>query len=122
MMSSSARLVDEDPTGDGFVPVVARSEIRNGEHRRYVVGGQQILLIGAGGKVFALANRCPHMTKPLEGGRVTGATFTCPFHGAQFDLETGRSCGFPKTKPAQTFEVRIDNGEIFVRLDRPKAG
>ncbi|WP_340268290.1 Rieske (2Fe-2S) protein [Sphingobium mellinum] len=108
--------MDEDSPEGGFVPVCAAPLIRNGQHRRFLVHGHDILLIGAGGRVFALANRCPHMAKPLEGGRVTGMAFTCPFHAAQFDLETGNSSGFPKTKPARTFPVRVEDGRIFVRF------
>lgn len=106
----------------GYVAICQRSDIGNGQHRRFVVDGQDMLLVGANGRVFALANRCPHMAKPLEGGRVSGMTFTCPFHAAQFDLETGQSLGFPKTRPVNRFDVYIGDGRIWVRLDQHSVG
>ncbi|MEJ7927192.1 Rieske (2Fe-2S) protein [Sphingobium sp. AN641] len=118
MTGQDARSHEGDPSPGGYVAVCLEGDIRNGQQRRFAVAGRDILLVGAGGRVFALANRCPHMAKPLDGGRVTGMSFTCPVHAAQFDLETGRSIGFPKTGPLQRFDVRIENGRIFVGVER----
>ena len=38
---------------------------------------------------FALDNRCPHMGFPLERGSIEDGIFTCHWHHARFDLESG---------------------------------
>ena len=43
----------------------------------------------AGGKFYAVADRCGHSNAPLSKGEVEGTVVTCPLHLAQFDLMTG---------------------------------
>ena len=50
-----------------------------------------IVLIRDNGRVYALANRCPHRGVPLAGGRCEfPGTWSCPYHGWTFDLASGR--------------------------------
>lgn len=42
------------------------------------------------GKIFAIANSCPHLGTPLENGRLgEGSTIVCPLHKSAFSLESG---------------------------------
>jgi nitrite reductase/ring-hydroxylating ferredoxin subunit len=54
------------------------------------------LLIAADldGKIFAIANSCPHLGTPLENGRLgEGSTIVCPLHKSAFSLESGDVVG-----------------------------
>src|SRR5262249_4523115 len=82
---------------------------------RLVVNGRDrpILVIYDRGRVFALDNWCPHMNFPLEGGSVEDGILTCPWHGARFDLESGRTFDlWADDVPMCPFEVR--NGGVWV--------
>lgn len=53
--------------------------------------GERVALFRDRGRVRALADRCPHRGIPLSEGRQEfPGTYTCPYHGWTFDLETGR--------------------------------
>lgn len=82
--------------------------------------GTPVLLVRAGDRIFALANRCPHQGAPLDKGvvnvRGSPATVTCPAHGSMFDLGTGRVVRPPATKPVDAFETKVAGGRVFVRI------
>jgi nitrite reductase/ring-hydroxylating ferredoxin subunit len=48
----------------------------------------------------------------LEGGKLI-----CMWHGAEFDLETGKNLSMPAPAPIKKFETEINNGEIFVIIE-----
>lgn len=82
------------------------------------IDGLEILLCRYGSEIAAVSNCCTHLGKPLDGGRVMGGQITCPFHGACFDLKTGAAISGPAVYPLPTFPVRVDEGKIFVNLEK----
>jgi nitrite reductase (NADH) small subunit len=82
-----------------------------------------------GGDLFALENRCAHHGGPLCHGRVSGALLpsapgeyrygregrvvTCPWHGWEYDLETGRTL-FDDRVWVRTFEARWEDGHAVL--------
>lgn len=55
--------------------------------------GRDLLLLQEEGRVYLLANRCPHMDAPLHGASVRDSVLRCPVHGIEFNLLTGRAQG-----------------------------
>jgi hypothetical protein len=49
--------------------------------------------------------------------RRDGEIVTCPWHGLEFDLTTGR-CLAPKEFQVRQFEVRVVDGELRVSLTK----
>ena len=45
---------------EGFVPVVAASEVPPGAMKRVVVGGERTLVVNVGGDFYALRDVCGH--------------------------------------------------------------
>lgn len=98
------------------------SEAELGVNGRKVVrrAGKQVLLLSTGGKLFAIANRCPHEGYPLsEGTEGPGCVLTCNWHNWKFDLATGMA--LVGRDPVRTYGLEIRNGEIFVDLADPPA-
>jgi nitrite reductase/ring-hydroxylating ferredoxin subunit len=82
--------------------------------------GKQVLLIASGGRIFAIANRCPHEGYPLsEGNEGPGCVLTCNWHNWKFDLATGEA--LVGRDPVRTYAVEVRDGEIFVDLSDPPA-
>jgi nitrite reductase (NADH) small subunit len=90
-------------------------EITTGSSKTFRVGNREIAVFHYDGKYFALKNMCPHHGLELHTGSVTDKRVKCPGHGFSFDLETGE-CDRDRTLCASTFEVRVESGELFVRI------
>lgn len=65
--------------------------------------------------VFAIKNACPHKGGPLSEGIVHGTSVTCPLHNWKIDLASGNALG-PDEGCANTFPVKIENGQVFIEL------
>jgi nitrite reductase/ring-hydroxylating ferredoxin subunit len=78
-------------------------------------GGKQILLIAAGERIFAIANRCPHEGYPLSEGTLgPDCVLTCNWHNWKFDLRSGAA--LIGRDPVRTYPVVLRDGEIFLDL------
>lgn len=58
------------------------------------VGG--VLVCRLDGVLCAVQAACPHRGAPLAEGTLDGAILTCPWHGASFDVRTGRRVRGPE--------------------------
>lgn len=76
--------------------------------------GEQVALFSVGGEVYAIGNRCPHANGPLGDGELDGCAVTCPYHGSKFDLRTGEPQGGPATRPAAVFQVKVEEGAVYL--------
>lgn len=82
------------------------------------VDDEPVALVHAAGRIYALDDVCTHDGGPLSDGPVdAGAkTIACPRHGAKFDLATGKALTMPATKPTVAHEVKVEEGQVWVRL------
>lgn len=97
------------------VRIASVADIPPGSGREFVAGGRIVALFHVNERFYALDGICPHAGGPLAEGVLSGCVVTCPWHGWQFDVSTGRHCLNPHIRQAQ-FPVDIVNGEIFVEL------
>ena len=71
-----------------WTPLVAARAVTRKPLRLVLAGEPVVLFRGAGGKVGALIDRCPHRGVALSLGRVgADGCLECPFHGWRFDAD-----------------------------------
>ena len=116
--------------------VVARvKDVPEGSRLLVNVDGRQICIFNVEGRFHAILNRCPHRGGPLCAGDVLNMVVSerpgdisldpsvkfiaCPWHGWEFDLETGQSWYGPHdasgrrgtTFPrARRFDLQVEPG------------
>jgi nitrite reductase/ring-hydroxylating ferredoxin subunit len=78
------------------------------------VGGEEVVVFRAEGRVHAFANACPHQGNPLVEGEVLGPTLVCAYHGWRFDLESG-ACLLGH-EPARRYPAEERDGAIWVKV------
>src|SRR5215217_8411933 len=84
-------------------------EFPPGAHRVVALGRIEVGVFNVNGEFYALPNVCPHQFGPLCAGTVNGTIacsvatdwkfawvregeiVTCPWHGIEFDITTGKS-------------------------------
>jgi nitrite reductase (NADH) small subunit len=98
-----------------FVRVARADELAPGEVRRVQAGEEEIALARIGDEFYAVQGACLHLEGPLGDGRLEDHVLTCPWHGWQYDLRTGRN-EFDLAIQLRTYDVRVENGEVRVAV------
>ena len=75
-----------------------------------------VALFHVDGQIVALDGVCPHQGGPLGKGVLCGAVVTCPWHGWQFDVRSGRHQSNSHLSQPR-YDVRVDGDEVMVDLE-----
>jgi 3-phenylpropionate/trans-cinnamate dioxygenase ferredoxin subunit len=98
--------------------ICALEDIKPGKSIRVKVGDNAIAIVRTpNGDVKALDDKCSHGEISLSEGFIDNETIECWAHGAKFDLNTGKPLSLPAYEPVATYEVLIDNGDIFLEIE-----
>jgi NADPH-dependent 2,4-dienoyl-CoA reductase/sulfur reductase-like enzyme/nitrite reductase/ring-hydroxylating ferredoxin subunit len=86
------------------------------------VGDNEVLLVRARSRIFAIDAHCSHYHGPLADGLAVGESVRCPWHHACFDLRTGEAIRAPALNALAVWKVEQEGGLIFVRekLEQPR--
>lgn len=112
-------------------PVAKVEDIAPGECRIVEVKRHSVGVFNVNGEYLAMLNVCPHELAPVCRGRVSGTTvhsepgeylwgrdgeiLSCPWHGWEFDLLTGRALTDSRVRVRQ-YPVEVHGDTIFVLL------
>lgn len=105
-----------DPSAEGtdWVAVCHADEIAEGRAKIAILpSGDRVAVFRHENQLSAIANACAHQNGPLGEGRILDCLVTCPWHGFQYDVRTGRSPA-PFTETVPTYRLRVDEGQVFV--------
>ena len=93
-------------------------ELPPGEVKIVRAGELAIGVYNANGELYAIEDRCSHDDGPLAEGDFEPEELVaiCPRHGARFDIRTGQALSLPAYLPVETFDVRVEDGLIKVRV------
>jgi 3-phenylpropionate/trans-cinnamate dioxygenase ferredoxin subunit len=98
--------------------ICALEDIKPGKSIRVKVGENAIAIVRTpAGDVKALDDKCSHGEISLSEGFIDNETIECWAHGAKFDLNTGKPLSLPAYEPVATYEVLIENGDIFLEIE-----
>ncbi|MGI9627618.1 MAG: non-heme iron oxygenase ferredoxin subunit [Longimicrobiales bacterium] len=115
-MSDSTDSSGAAELGAEWARVCALDEVPVGELKAIQTESERIVLANVEGDLYALEDQCSHQDLPLSAGELEGTSLECIFHGAKFDVCTGRATQLPAVRPVKTFEVRVEEGAVYLRL------
>jgi len=98
-----------------FLRAARKDELPVGAIREFAVEGKAIALAHVDGKIYAISNTCLHRGGPLGSGELNGKVVTCPWHGWQYDVTTGKLTMNPAAG-VQCYPVEVRGEDIFVDL------
>lgn len=102
---------------DGWVKAVERSALGDGDVIGVIVDGREIALYELDGSIFATDDICTHAYAKLSDGWFDKGEIECPLHAGRFDPRTGKATAPPCVDDLKTYPVRVEDGEILVKLD-----
>lgn len=108
--------------------VVAKADaIPPSTQQQVRVAGRAIAIFNVNGRYFALRDACPHQGAALSRGRVVShieaelpgrycfdpekKRVICPWHGWEYDLQTGQSWYDPAHNRVRAYDVDVEDGE-----------
>ncbi len=99
-------------------PVALVKDISPDTHTlRVMLEGEAVCLFDVDGTVCATQDKCPHGNASLAEGWVEDGTVECPLHQGVFDIATGKHQCPPVTSDLRCYDVRIEDGTVFLRAE-----
>ena len=116
------------------VDLGAVDDFADGQARRVAVGGRGLVVVRRGADFHVLRDICPHQGARLSDGQVTGTALecppgaeivlgrdgeilSCPWHGWEFDVCSGRSLVEPDRVRVRVYETAVEDGRLLVACD-----
>lgn len=100
-----------------FIKVLTLDELPEGSSKIVKVKNAKVAIFHYNGKITAIGNACLHKGGPLGLGCVEkkydGLYVTCPWHGWEYNIETGKA---PKDFKDQqsVYEIKTEGNDILV--------
>lgn len=96
-----------------FLRATKAAEVPPGTIREFQLDGKTVALANVEGKFFCIDNTCLHRGGPLGQGVLEGQTVTCPWHGWQYDVTTGKVTANPSVG-VSCYTVEVRGEDIYV--------
>jgi 3-phenylpropionate/trans-cinnamate dioxygenase ferredoxin component len=105
-------------SGADFVDIVGVEELPVGERIFLEIEGLSVVVFNIAGELFAIADVCSHDDGPVGEGDLEGFAITCPRHGAQFDVRSGKVLQMPAVVDIPAYPVRVVGKMIQLGVPR----
>ena len=83
---------------------------------RVKMGSRLIAVYDTPSGIYASMALCNHEGADLCDGYFDNHIIECPLHQGAFDVRDGKAVSAPATRPMRTFETRIDNNMVQIRI------
>ncbi|WP_041523073.1 Rieske (2Fe-2S) protein [Gilvimarinus agarilyticus] len=93
-----------------YVELAKLHEIEDGFMRPVRLAGLELLLLQDAGRLYLIANQCPHRQAPLTRATLSGGVLRCPSHGIEFSLASGRALNSSECQAGLTFYPLVYEG------------
>lgn len=99
-----------------LIKVAQTKDIPQGGGFAADLNGKQIAIFSLNGKYYAIDDECSHAGGSLAEGIVDGMEVTCPWHGATFDIASGKATGEPAEEPVKSYRVVVEGENISIEI------
>jgi 3-phenylpropionate/trans-cinnamate dioxygenase ferredoxin subunit len=105
-----------------LVKACSKSDVPVGGLKFVSLSGKDLVIANVDGNFYAMDNWCTHEQGNLSEGELNKNVLTCPEHGAQFDVTTGKVLGGPDGGPPDTisaekgYKVRLSGNDVMVEV------
>jgi nitrite reductase/ring-hydroxylating ferredoxin subunit len=106
-----------------LVRACGKSEVPVGALKFISAGGNDFVIANVDGKFYAMGNWCTHEQGNLSEGELKKNVLTCPEHGAQFDVTTGRVLLGPdeaspdSISPEKSYKLVVRGDDLMLETD-----
>ena len=99
-----------------LVKLATESELpAPGQAKEFSIADKAICVANVNGTISAMDNVCLHRGGPLGQGMIEGDKVVCPWHGWQWDPQTGAAVHNPNAKVA-VYPIKVESGDVMVEM------
>ena len=99
-----------------LIGVCSKNEITEGEIKGFRIEDTKILIAKYDNEFYALEDTCSHDGAELSDGDLVDCQIQCQRHGGRFDLKTGEATQLPAIVGINSYDVKVENGDIYIQL------
>jgi nitrite reductase (NADH) small subunit len=85
------------------------------EAKEFSCGNKEICIANVNGSYSAMDNVCLHQGGPLGQGVIENGKVVCPWHGWEWDPQTGEAAHNAKAK-VTVYPLKIENGDVLIEI------
>lgn len=101
-------------TTEKEIPVADAGELKTNQMKLVHVNGKRIVIANTEKGYVAFDDHCTHRGGSLAAGAMICGTVQCPWHGSQFDVNTGKLMAGPAKENIKTFNVKQVGDKIVL--------
>jgi 3-phenylpropionate/trans-cinnamate dioxygenase ferredoxin subunit len=102
-----------------YLDISPAADLPPGERLFVELEGKPIVIFNIANQLFSIADVCSHDEGPVGEGQLEGYNITCPRHGAQFDVRSGKVVQMPAVVDIPAYPVRVVGGMIQLGVPKP---
>jgi uncharacterized membrane protein/nitrite reductase/ring-hydroxylating ferredoxin subunit len=108
----------EEEKGDakGQIEVASADELKTDQMKLIHVNDKRIVIARTEKGYVAFDDRCTHKGGSLAGGAMICGRVQCPWHGSQFDVNSGAVKAGPAKEKINTYNISEANGKVYLNL------
>jgi nitrite reductase/ring-hydroxylating ferredoxin subunit len=114
----------EEGSGEhmALVRVCTISDVPDGKLKFVVANEKELVIANVDGKFYAMGNWCSHEQGNLSEGELRKNVLTCPEHGAQFDITSGKVLLGPDEEspdtisPEKSYKVVAQGNDVLIDI------
>ncbi len=91
------------------------AELADSEAREFCVAGRVIALFRHQSTFYAVDGICAHQGGPLAKGQLDGNCVTCPWHGWQYDIASGKNVLTGK-QMLECFAIEVRDSQVWIDI------
>ncbi|MGI0100181.1 MAG: Rieske (2Fe-2S) protein [Candidatus Micrarchaeaceae archaeon] len=97
------------------ISIGKQTDFKDGLNKVSIEGMDDIVVAKIDGKFYAMRGICNHQGGPLAEGTLEANVITCPWHGAKWDVTTGKLVEFPMELDEEpTYQISTEGDELFI--------
>jgi uncharacterized membrane protein/nitrite reductase/ring-hydroxylating ferredoxin subunit len=101
---------------EGQVEAATIDELKTNQMKLIHLKNKRIVIGRTEDSYVAFDDRCTHKGGSLAGGAMICGTVQCPWHGSQFDVNTGNVKAGPAQEKITTYPVSLRDGKVYFTL------
>ncbi|HET7442071.1 MAG TPA: Rieske (2Fe-2S) protein [Terriglobales bacterium] len=99
-----------------YVKLTSTSELPpENEAKEFTLGERVICVANVNGTITAMDNVCLHRGGPLGQGVINRGKLVCPWHGWEWDPQTGQAVHNPAAR-VEVYPLKMENGDVMIKL------